>query len=68
MHVVGSERCLGDLIIESTDCRMCYDIKNCEMCRYLANDPNSTRSMDGNFGAPEGTELMYNFISCMGAR
>lgn len=65
-HIYASEHCTGDMIFNSKNCINCFDIKNCEDCRYTAFTPNGVSSQDACFSAPMGVERCYETISTAG--
>lgn len=67
-HIYGSENCSGDLIINSSNCKSCFDINECENCSYVSNTPHGKDSYDAIFTSPRGVELCYNVCSTQGAR
>ncbi|MBI4407484.1 MAG: hypothetical protein HY565_03215 [Candidatus Kerfeldbacteria bacterium] len=67
-HIYASEHCSGDLILNSVNCHDCFDIKECENCRYVSNTPKAKDSYDAIFSSPYGLEHCYNTCSTTGLR
>ena len=65
-HIYASELCDGDMILNSNNCHCSFDIADCEDCKYIANAPNTLRSYDCNYGAPDGMRWSYELCSCCG--
>ncbi len=65
-HIYGSTNCTGDNIYNSEDCYNCYDIKECEDCKYTGFTPTAVDVHDCNFAAPKGLELSYFNNSTLG--
>jgi hypothetical protein len=67
-HMYASENCTGDMIFNSSDCDTCFDIHNCEKCKYVSFAPNGVGSYDCTFAAPEGVEWCNHVIATLGHR
>lgn len=67
-HIYSSENCTGDNIYNSKGCHYCFDINNCEDCKYTAFTPNAKNTHDCIFTAPEGLETSYNACSSLGGQ
>ncbi|MEK7137625.1 MAG: hypothetical protein AAB853_05065, partial [Patescibacteria group bacterium] len=67
-HIFGSEDCTGDGIYNSRNCVSCFDIKDCDDCKFVAFTPKGISSQDCCFTAPVGPELSYDMCSSLGLR
>jgi hypothetical protein len=62
-RIFASENCTGDNIYNSKNCRTCFDIKECEDCKYINFSPKNKRSYDIVFSAPGDVEFCYQMCS-----
>lgn len=67
-HIYASENCSGDLILNSVNCQHCFDIKECENCKFVSNTPNAKDCYDAIFSSPYGLEHCYLTCSTTGVR
>ena len=67
-HIYASEDCTGETIYNSKGCHNCFDIKNCEDCKYTSYTPNGFASYYSTFTAPDGVRWCNNVISAIGHR
>tara|TARA_Y100000310_G_scaffold219878_1_gene221304 strand:- start:179 stop:1699 length:1521 start_codon:yes stop_codon:yes gene_type:complete len=67
-HIFASENCTGDSIFNSKNCEQCFDITQCEDCKYVSFTPKGISTYDAIFTAPEGLELSYNVCSSLGGQ
>jgi CxxC-x17-CxxC domain-containing protein len=67
-HIFASEDCTGDMIFHSKGCHACFDIKNCEDCKFTAFTPNGVCSYDTAFTAPDGAQWCNHVLSTLGQR
>jgi hypothetical protein len=65
-HIYASENCTGDSIFNSKNCEYCFDIKDCEDCKFTAFTPKGISTYDAVFTAPEGLEMCYYVGSTLG--
>lgn len=62
------ENCTGNNISHSKNCQWCFDIQDCEDCKYLYWSPKGLNSYDCCFNSPGGVELCYEACSTLGQR
>lgn len=67
-HIYASEDCSGDLILNSVNCHYCFDIKECEHCKFVSNTPKAKDTYDAIFSSPYGLEHCYETCSTTGVR
>lgn len=67
-HIYSSENCSGDLILNSVNCQYCFDIKDCENCKFVSNTPKAKDSYDMIFSSPYPNERCYYTCSTTGLR
>ncbi len=67
-RVFGSENCSGDNIYNSKNCQICFDIKECEDCKFVNFSPKNTRCYDIVFSAPGEVEFCYQMCSTVGVK
>jgi hypothetical protein len=67
-HIYACENCTGDSIFNSKNCHHCFDIKDCEDCKYVAFTPKGISTYDATFSAPEGLEKSYFVQSTLGGQ
>lgn len=65
-HIYASEGCSGDAIFNSKNCISCFDVKDCEDCKYIHNSPKSICTYDSVYCAPDGLQFCYNACSSVG--
>jgi hypothetical protein len=65
-HIYASENCTGDNIFNSKNCHYCFDIKDCEDCKFTAFTPKGISTHDATFTAPDGLEMCYYVGSTLG--
>lgn len=65
-YIIASENCSGDTIFNSKNCEHCFDIDECEDCKYLCYSPRSNNSQDTTFNAPDGLEWSYEMCCAVG--
>lgn len=66
-HLYNTERCTGDMLIESKDCIECFDSERCEQCRYCAFSADAFGSFDCTFNAGGGARHSYDSVSTLGS-
>lgn len=64
-HIYNSENCTGDAVYNSKNCHWCFDIEECEDCKFLYNSPKGIRSYDCNYNSPTGVECCYEVCSTL---
>ena len=67
-HIFASEECTGDMIFNSKNCQWCFDVADCEDCKFVAFTPKGIHSQDCTFTAPDGVEWCYDTGSTVGMR
>ncbi|MBU2213342.1 hypothetical protein KJ996_01760, partial [Patescibacteria group bacterium] len=65
-YIIASENCTGDTIFNSKNCQHCFDIDECEDCKYLSYSPRSNNSQDTTFNAPDGLQWSYEMCCAVG--
>ena len=65
-HIFASEDCTGDMIVNSKNCVSCFDVSDCEDCKYVHFTPKGRGSQDCVFTAPDGVEWCYEVMSTVG--
>lgn len=60
-HVIQSENCIGERIVRSKNCFLCFDANECEDNFYLQDVWRTKDSADATFS--DGTELSYECFS-----
>ena len=66
-HIFGSEDCTGDMIFNTKNCEYCFDVIDCESCKYLWYTPKGQNSYDCSYTAPAGPQWCYEVGSTMGS-
>ncbi len=62
-RIFASEHCSGDNIYNSKNCELCFDIKECEDCKFINFSPKNRRAYDVTFSAPGDVEFCYQMCS-----
>lgn len=60
-HIIQSENCVGEFIVRSKNCSVCFDAHECEDCLYLQDCWRTKDSCDTTFS--DGSELLYECFS-----
>ncbi|PIQ78283.1 hypothetical protein COV82_01300 [Candidatus Peregrinibacteria bacterium CG11_big_fil_rev_8_21_14_0_20_46_8] len=58
---INAESCTGNYIVNSKDCRECFDMENCQDCTYSIFGDRTKDAYD-IYGAP-GSELVYQSVA-----
>ena len=62
-RIFAGENCSGDNVYNSKNCQTCFDIKECEDCKYVNFSPKNKRSYDITFSAPGDVEFCNQMCS-----
>ncbi len=62
-HIYSCDNCTWDMLLNSKNCKHCFDLKNWEDSKFISSVPNVKNTYDANFCAPEGAQYCYNVCS-----
>lgn len=66
-YIYDSENSIGNIVRNSKNTVIAFDATGNEDCKYIYSCPNSIRSQDCVFNAPEWNKNCYNVCSSVGA-
>jgi len=64
-HGYSNEKCFGDYVKNSKNCKFVFDVNECEDCSYIFNSPQALKSTYDSSYAVDG-ESNYECLSLVG--